>query len=377
MEIEAQKQKVLLVVRWPVGGIRTFLKYVLSHFSSSNYEFVFIGADTETTQALRADLDGIVTQWILFPIDGSEFRSCIRLVWQTLKNQEFALVHAHGFTSAIISVLPARLHSVPVIFTSHDVLLPEQFLGWRGNVKKIGLSVALRQCALIHSVSLDAQTNLSTMLPGLPARKMLVILNGVNTKVFKNALQRNLKEEFSLSKNARVIGFFGRFMGQKGFAFLVDAIEELGKLESFKEIRVVCFGSGAFIREEQAEIKRRGLSDFFIFVPFTADISGAMKGCDLVVMPSRWEACGLVAMEALSAGVPLVGSDCVGLREVLAGTPAFVIEAGNSESLARGIAEGLSKPRDLFEQYAPFAAERFDVGKTARQVREMYDSVLY
>jgi glycosyltransferase involved in cell wall biosynthesis len=210
----------------------------------------------------------------------------------------------------------------------------------------------------------------------LRTRKLKVILNGVDTNVFYNSVPRDLRAEFSLEKNLSMIGFFGRFMGQKGFSSLVDAVEKLGLYPSARELHVVCFGSGAFIREEKAEIQRRGLSDLFTFVPFTADVSGAMKGCDLVVMPSRWEACGLVAMEALSAGVPFVGSNCIGLREVLSGTPAIVVEAGDSESLARGIIEGLNGGRQSFEAYAPVAAERFDVSRTAKQIHEMYERVL-
>jgi glycosyltransferase involved in cell wall biosynthesis len=81
-------------------------------------------------------------------------------------------------------------------------------------------------------------------------------------------------------------------------------------------------------------------------------------------------------MEVLSAGIPFVGSNCIGLREVLAGTPAVVVEAGNSESLALGIVEGLNKGRHSFEEYAPEAVERFDVRKTAAKIHGMYERVL-
>jgi glycosyltransferase involved in cell wall biosynthesis len=254
--------------------------------------------------------------------------------------------------------------------------MSSQFSGWKGILKKIALFAALSQCVMVESVSVAAQSNLSSILPRLPTRKMTVMLNGVDTTAFKNAASRNLREELSLSEQTAVIGFFGRCMRQKGFGLLVDAIEKLRGVHFGSELHVVCFGSGAFIREEQADIQKRGLSDAFTFIPFTADISGAMKGCDLVAMPSRWEACGLVAMEALSAGVPFVGSNCIGLREVLAGTPAVVVEAGDSESLAQGIIEGLNNGRHAFEQYAPKAIERFDVRKTAEQIHEMYEGVL-
>jgi len=375
-EHQASKQRVLLVVRWPVGGIRTFLKYVLTGFPPDEYEFVFLGADTEAIEALREDLGAIVSEWLLFPADGNELKSCFNLVKTTLKSQKFDLIHAHGFTSAVGCVVPARLKQVPVICTSHDVLLPTQFPGWKGVLKKIGLYAALSQCRIVQSVSVDADANLSAALPWLQKRKMRVILNGVDTKAFKSAVARDLKAEFSLPKEAVLIGFFGRFMGQKGFDILVGAIKQLKEDRVAPTLHVVCFGSGAFIREEQANVERLNLSGAFTFIPFTADVSGAMKGCDIIAMPSRWEACGLVAMEALAAGIPFVGSNCIGLREVLAGTPAIVVETGDSESLARGIIKCLNKGTQPFTGYVPEAVNRFDVGRTSKQIQALYKQIL-
>lgn len=371
-----RKYRVLLVVRWPVGGIRTFLKYVLAKFPPDKYDFLFVGADTESTQVLRDDLGELVSEWFLFPNSGSELKACMRLVWQAIESNDIDVIHAHGFTSALASVIPAKVRGVPTICTSHDMLTANQFLGIKGVIKKIGLSVALNQCVLIHSVSEDAKANLSAMLPLVRKNKLTVVLSGVDTTAFRDSTPRDLKTELSLADDAVLIGFFGRFMSLKGFGFLVDAIDRLREDLGSPQIHVVCFGSGAFIREEQADIERRKLTESFTFFPFTADISGAMKGCDLIAMPSKSEACGLLAMEALSAGVPLVGSDCIGLREVLKDTPAVVVKTGDSDSLAAGIVKCLEKGRPPFEDYVPIAVERFNVINTANKIQTIYEQVL-
>lgn len=370
------KRRVLLVVRWPVGGIRTFLKYVLAGFPSNEYEFVFLGPDTEAIGTLQEDLGTIVSEWLLFPTDGNELRSCFSLVRKTLQAQKIDLVHAHGFTSAVGCVLPARLKQVPVICTSHDVLLPTQFSGWKGVLKKIGLFSALSQCKIIQSVSVDAEANLSDALPWLQKGRMQVILNGVDTNAFESAVARDLKSELSLPQDTVLIGFFGRFMGQKGFGILVEAVKTLIDDGKLSQLHVACFGSGAFIREEQANIERLNLSSAFTFIPFTADVSGAMKGCDIIAMPSRWEACPLQPMEALAAGVPFVGSNCIGLREVLSGTPAVIVQTGDTESLANGIIECLRKGAKPFVEYVPEAVKRFDVRRTSQQIQALYEQVL-
>ncbi|MEO9525143.1 glycosyltransferase family 4 protein [Marinobacter alexandrii] len=372
---DGKKFKVLLVVRWPVGGIRTFLKYLVTFFPSDHYEFSVIGTSTEGMAALKADFGEFVANWELIPADGNEMRNFLSAVWNLDRRHRFDLIHAHGFTSVISCLAAALATSRPLVCTSHDVLNNQQFSGISGRIKKIILGAALLRCKLVHSVSRDAETNLLNHFPVIN-HKSLVVKNGVDTSSFSTAVRTDLHETFSIDPSARLIGFFGRFMGQKGFKYLISAIEIIQSREGHPSLHVVCFGSGAFIREEQAEIKRRGLDRCFTFAPFMADVSGAMKGCDIIAMPSLWEACPLQPMEALCAGVPFVGTNCIGLREVLDGTPAVVVEAADAESLAKGILNALDQGREAFEKFVPKATERFDARKTAQGVYEMYEKVL-
>ncbi|OEY67746.1 hypothetical protein BG841_15795 [Marinobacter sp. X15-166B] len=93
-------------------------------------------------------------------------------------------------------------------------------------------------------------------------------------------------------------------------------------------------------------------------------------------MPSLWEACGLVAMEALCAGVPLIASDCMGLREVIQDTPAIRVKKEDAASLANGIKKCISGSKQEFVDFMPMAVERFDVRHTATQIQQMYEQVL-
>lgn len=366
---------VLLVVRWPVGGIRTFLKYVITFYPSDRYRFLVVGTSTEGMRALQEDIGDLVEDWTLVPVDGRELRNFLKSVWQLNRDHRIDLVHAHGFTSTISCLISGLFNNTPVLCTSHDVLQEKQFVGAKGYFRKLVLKFALARCRLIHSVSLDAENNLLSVFPSLK-KKSVAFPNGVNTAQFKDAPPDNLKQKLGIQLSTTLIGFFGRFMGQKGFRFLVEAIGILAQDESIGNFHVVCFGSGAFIREEQDDIKKRGLESYFSFVGFTPDVSGAMKGCDLIAMPSLWEACPLQPMEAMCAGVPFVGSDCIGLREVLKGTPAIQVKAGDAGSLAEGIVKCMKTGRKPFEAYAPIAVERFDVRKTANEIHALYERAI-
>jgi glycosyltransferase involved in cell wall biosynthesis len=102
-----------------------------------------------------------------------------------------------------------------------------------------------------------------------------------------------------------------------------------------------------------------------------------LRQLDLVVVPSLWEASSLVSMEAMAAGVPVLGSDCPGLREVLRGTPSRTVRAGDAGALARGLREALQAPwAAAARAFAPAARARFDNARSARRLTALYGELL-
>ena len=138
---------------------------------------------------------------------------------------------------------------------------------------------------------------------------------------------------------------------------------------------VLTFGWGGFIREDYALIEQLGLAENFRQLPFTDDVAAAIKGVDMVVMPSRWDACGLLAMEVLSAGVPLVSTDCIGLRCVVKNTPTTTVEPYNPEQLANAIEQELLSPSlDAFKSYQSEAVSRFNLIRPAQELSDYYQT---
>ncbi|MFO1431850.1 MAG: glycosyltransferase family 4 protein [Candidatus Competibacteraceae bacterium] len=369
-----QKYRILLVVRHPVGGIRTFFRYVYRNFDPEKYRFTLIAPEVLETNALLKDLRALDFRYILTANDISN-KKFFQTITKVIQNETFDLVHSHGFTSGVCSALGSILRQVPHITTCHDVFTEKQFTGFVGFIKKMGLSLALFMVNNIHCVSSDAKENLQSYLTILKffESKFSVIQNGVESKQFLNAPERNFRKELGLSEDWFLIGFLGRFMSQKGFRYLVEAIERIKKKENLsRRPLVLCFDEGGFIREEKNDIASRGLTESFLFLPFVADVAPTLKGLDVVAMPSLWEACGLLAMEAMIAGVPLIGTDCVGLREVLKDTPATVIPVRDSSALAEALIEEMENPsKAKAENFAIEAATRFNVRERAVELEKL------
>jgi len=365
------KKRILLVVRWPAGGIRTFMRYVYRTFPVESYQFTLIAPKYDETSVLLEDLSGLDLTYCPLSENPTPMEF-VRVVTRQLISGSIDLVHSHGFTSGNCVAIPAMLARIPHLLTIHETLNQEQFAGYRGIIKRVVMSSVLSLVDIIQSVSHDAEANLLGFFPKLKGQS-LVILNGIDAGQFQNASPRDLRGELGIGEDYFLVGFLGRFMSPKGFIHLVDAVEYLSKLQGLhKKLLVLAFGEGGFIREEKAALKERGLEKFFRFLPFASNVAGVIKGLDLVVMPSLREACPLLPMETLACGIPLIASDCIGLREVVQGTPTLMVPAGNGRALAEGIKTCMEQDqRKQFIDFAPIAARRYNVEKTALAIMQL------
>lgn len=368
---------VMVIARWPVGGLRTYLKYIYRGILAKGYKCTFFIVDEAETNILKDDLSSGKVDWVILPKNKS-FSFYVKTVHKAIRNDNFDLIHAHGFTSGAISVLSAKLTNTPIIMTSHDMLLEEQFIGFKGWLKRGALTVLFNLLTKVQTVSYDAKVNITKMLPLLNTKKITVIQSGIDESLFLNVQAKDLRGELGLEEGILIIGFFGRFMSPKGFRYIIDAVEHLKNDSTFlKKIIIITVGYGGFYREEVAEIKRRDLQSYFKHLDYVPNIAQIMKSVDVVVMPSLWEACGLLAMEAMVAGVPIISSDCVGLREVTKKTPALRVPVKDGLAIADAIKEIDESTQKDFQKFSQMAAKRYSVQNAIQQVDQMYKQVVH
>lgn len=367
--------KVLLVVRWPVGGIRTYLRYVYSQPCFAGLEFIVITPAMDL-QPFMATV--FVQNQLTYMETSHNNRDMIRAIRAAVRQHRPDMLHSHGFSSALLSEVALIANQVPHLMTAHDVLLPQQFTGWQGRIKHWITARLFARLDAIHTVTKEAEDNFVSFFPALDPAKIHGILHGIDTAFFRDGSAQDLRALHQLPQGRPLIGFFGRFMAQKGFRDLVDAMRLIVQAQRLSPLPlVVTFGWGGFVREDYAYVEARGMKDYFVQLPGTDDMPGALKGVDLVAMPSRWEACGLLAMEALAAGVPIVGTDCVGLNEVLDKTPATRIKPYAPEALADALVDYLQhSKKQAFLDYQPVACVRFEINRPANGLRQLYQDLL-
>lgn len=376
--------RVLIVSRWPVGGIRTHLGYNVPALAEAGYRCTFVVPE-DTVDSLRSTLADV---------DGCEFvgvagKSVDRRLWSVVREQlrqrSFALMHAHGMSAAAHASLANVLSGVPLIVTLHEPLRRSQFRGVTGQLKRWLLGRALARAAAVVTVSDDSRANLLRFFPNLRAgqERTYTICNGIDVRPYQkrqitNLPHKGIRHQLELDDDTTLIGYLGRFMPEKGFPMLVETVARLVRHGGVRPFHVVAFGSGDYRREYQHDIERRDLADHLTLCDFVPDVAPILRQLDLVVVPSLWEASSLVSMEAMSAGVPVLGSDCPGLREVLRDTPSRTFRAGVVAELETSLRAALA---DLWtteaRAFAASAQERFDNRRSAARLVELYDAVMH
>lgn len=368
--------RVVVFARHPGGGIRTYFSYVYGNKAQTGNTFSLVTPESKALQTLVAPMKNVE---IAAQSSDNLAILLIALIKQVIKVRP-DLVHSHGFTAGLIAALPLWLLRIPHVITTHDVFMPEQFHGWFGKLKKWVMAWLFSLADIVNPVGKDAASNFIDTFPGLNSRgRVKGIRNGVEAECFLLDGFRDLRNEASIPSDALVLGFFGRFMAQKGFGLLVDAVGKLNRESIGRPVHVCCFGWGGFIREEQAEIRSRGLESFFHFFPATDLMAEAIRGVDVVVMPSKWEACPLLPMEVMISGRPLIASNCIGMKEVIADSPAMVFDVGSLDGLLEKI-RLFSANQDAFQlesnRFREEAASRFDVSQTSSRLANLFNDVL-
>lgn len=139
---------------------------------------------------------------------------------------------------------------------------------------------------------------------------------------------------------------------------------------------LLAVGSGDYEKAYRNRLRDAGLADVVVHLPFVADVQPILRQLDLLVVPSMSEAMPLLPMEAMVAGVPVLGSDCPGIREVLQGSPSRKFPVGDVTALCHSLRDALERPWiGEAREYAPMASQRFDVRPRARELLALADQL--
>lgn len=299
---------------------------------------------------------------------------------KAIRENDFYAVHSQGLRIGFQTAIANWRRACPHVMTLHDVIVPQNDVpGKLKRLKKNMIGFVTRHVDEIIPVTDDCKENHLSQFPIWkkgPCR-VETILNGIDLeKIHPEAglIGEPIRKQRNLSQNVTLVGFFGRFMPQKGFLPLLEGMKILASRGYEEKILLVVTRDEHGYREYIHAIESdETLQKMVVQVEQQNNISSLIEQMDCVIMPSLWEACGLVAMEAMVLGVPFIGSTCIGVREVIRDTPCRAVVADDAVSIADEIEKGFQNPwKDEAQAFIPVARERFDFKRCAERIKETY-----
>ena len=288
----------------------------------------------------------------------------LRRIASWIREQEFDVIHTHMSSAHFFGVIMRLLTRAPVVATAHQCSLQ---LHWWMNHHVIANS--------------KSTANFQRRINRVPASKLSTIHCFTDLDRFLNTSSEavsRVQNEMQIKENDFVVGVVGNVIPRKGQLHLFKAIEQIvAAVPNFKLVVVGRFDTDEPYVKQMLRLQRQpALKDRVQFLGLRNNVQDYMAAFDLTVVPSIEEPLGLVALESLATGTPVVASKTGGLPEIV--TPdetGLLVPPKNPNELAQAIIAMAQDPatrQRMGENGRRFVQENFDPEKLARQVESVF-----
>ena len=289
------------------------------------------------------------------------------------------IIHAYGFyiTTSLAAMMVAKQRSIPFLLTANDA-----------TVSLYG-SAAKRACSNIYNHTIGkllilnsarviavSRTNAEDLVKlGVIEQKITIVPNGIKMERFLDGTP------MSREKNGPIVLYVGRISEDKGIQCLIRAAPSV--LKDFPHTRFLIVGEDyGYLDKFRALINNLGMEKSVIFTGRLTDreLVSVYRSADVFVLPSELEAFGIVVIEAMASGVPVVVSNCGGMKDVVKdGTNGFLFDVGDARQLTEKIKLLLSNEElrtRLVENGKKTVREKYTLEKVVDTLEKLYEKTL-
>jgi phosphatidylinositol alpha-mannosyltransferase len=356
------------------GGVVNHIISLGSYLAQMGHEVKFIAPASSPITTLGDQFIHIGKPRAI-PVSGSVARVTIspRLstrITEMLEKEKFDIVHLHEPLMPMLCTTVLRMSRTANVGTFHA------FNGKGYNIAKpFGPILFKRWFSKLDghvAVSKPAKEFVNKYFPA----DYNVIPNGIDTRHFSP----NVAPIDELCDGKLNILFVGRLEKRKGADYLLKAYEQVKR--DIPNSRLIIVGPGTKLRDKyEKQVKRRSLKDV-IFVGYTnyEELPRYYKTADVFCAPATgWESFGIVLLEAMAVGKPIVASNIDGYASILShGTEGLLVPPKDEKSLAQALTSLLNdeKLRRKMGAKGILKAKEYDWKNVAQRVEALYSKVL-
>jgi glycosyltransferase involved in cell wall biosynthesis len=356
------------------AGAERALILLLQALDQERYRpHVIVGTDGE--MRFQLEVAGIPTTYV--DLNYTDWRhpiawvQSVRRIARVARSIEASLVHANGVPGFQPAGYAARLLKVPAVVHVRGRLAYRWFV-------KPGFQRALfvSQHLLDFAVAQD---------PDVFRSRSQVVHDGVLLPTLPSDEERRARlAELGIPTDVPSVLLSGQVVEIKGIWEYIEAARQLateGVHATYVVLGDDLLGKGETRRRAEAVVREAGLADRFRFLGFRRDAPDLIPLFDIAAVPSHVEPLGNATLEAMAAGLPVVGSRVGGIPEMIVdGETGFLVPSHDAGSLATALSQ-LVRDAGLRARLGRAgrrrAADAFSVSVHAARVQQVYDEILF
>lgn len=299
-----------------------------------------------------------------------------------LKGLDIDLVHAQTpFVMGFTGLLAAKLGKYPLAGTFHTMINSSSLTAYYPKNRSLRnfysrylwkyTKFFYRSC----DVAIAPSPAVASMLKRHQIRNVNVVPNSVDTKRFSSKVSGDrIRKKLGIRDRERVVLYVGRISKEKRVDVLLKAARLL--LKKKNNVRLLVGGTGPELESNIRLAARLGIGDRTTFLGFIdhADLPGVYAASDLLCLPShRFETQGIVAIEAMATGKPVVGSDDLALKDLIkSGKNGEKFRSLDYVDCARKM-ERVLNSRDEYTKHAVDTARNYSTGRVTDELLKTYE----
>lgn len=368
----------------PIGGAEHILFTLSKNIDKNRFNLVFCCLDGEGYLAERIKEEG----FIVYCLKEDRFRYIFRQMfnlYKLIKKEKIDIVHTHLYKADFWGRLVAFIAGVPVICkTEHSVQHPMIFgvwSKWRAPIynimKLLGINMFLdwRTDGIIYNTKYARESFLGKknnsgkyfVVPGAEAKDILTV----------SASKEILRNKLGFSPDDFIIIIVGRLIERKGHKYLLEAFAELSFRYPKMKLLIVGSGGGTDGKSCEEELKkmaiRLNIANKTFFMGKVDSAQEYIKMSNVLVLPSWKESLGLIILEAMYLGTPVIGSNDAGIPEIIEdGVNGYLVKVKDSKSIEEAILKVINEPEKT-KRMAKNARKKFDKRFSEKSFIEKYE----
>lgn len=365
-----------------VGGLEQSVYSFSEEFRRLGHEVLIV---TPTFEGMPIEEPGVVRIPAFQKFNGTIFSvnfPASRLLTRLMKEFSPDMVHSHcPFFMGDFALRLSRQHAIPLVFTYHTMF--EQYVHFwpvqNEGVKRFIIKLAAGYANLVDRVIAPSESVQDILLKRGVKTPVEVVPTGVDVERFSKGDGKAFRQQNQIPPDALVVGHVGRLAPEKNLEFLTKCMVALLKKDPRVHVLIVGLGpSEKMIKDafEQAGLEKRLHLTGTLHYQHLVDAYFAM---DVFAFASLSETQGIVLIEAMAAGVPVVALDAPGAREVVEDhRNGRLLNEMDRQSFVDALLWVLcSSPEELqtIKQAARMAVQKYPINSVAKHTLEIYEKL--